>query len=127
MSIGPAAAQTSPIQDEIKRVADLEARYGDALAFIADANQGWNYDQALEFQDGVKGSHLAFVEQPVVRDDISGMASLARATDLPLSVDESLIGLTAAAEIASLGAASIFSIKCSKNGGPLRAQRIPQR
>jgi len=115
---------TSSIRDEINRVSALEAHYGERVAFIADANQGWSREEALEFLDGVKGSRLAFVEQPVAGHDIEGMAELARATAIPLSADESLIGLAAAGQIASLGAASVFSIKSSKNGGPLRAQRI---
>lgn len=115
---------TSPIADEIERVAALEAQYGDRIGFIADANQGWSREQSREFLDGVKGSRLAFVEQPVAGDDLEGLAALASATALPISVDESLIGLDVAGRIASLGAASIFSIKSSKNGGPLRAQRI---
>lgn len=115
---------TSPIRDEIQRVAALEARYGNAINLIADANQGWSRDEAREFLAGVNGSRLAFVEQPVAKDDLEGMASLAGASALPISADESVVGLAHAARIASLGAASIFSIKSSKNGGPLRAQRI---
>jgi muconate cycloisomerase len=115
---------TSPIASEIDRVAAIETRYGSRLKFVADANQGWSRDQASEFLDGVKGSRLVFVEQPLVGSDIEGMAALARDTALPLSVDESLIGLQVAGEIARRSAASVFSIKSSKNGGPLRAQRI---
>ena len=115
---------TSPIPDEIRRVEALEARYGDGIKFIADANQGWTYDDAVSFLEGVKGSRLTFVEQPVPKDAVGDMALLAGKTKLRLSVDESLIGLSAAANIAKLGAASVFSIKSSKNGGPLRAQRI---
>lgn len=115
---------TSPIADEIARVAALEKHYGDHVRFIADANQGWTREQSRAFLDGVKGSGLAFVEQPVEGADLEGLAALARSTDFPISVDESLIGLQVAGRIASLGAASIFSIKSSKNGGPLRAQRI---
>jgi muconate cycloisomerase len=115
---------TSPIPDEIQRVATLEARYGIRLKFIADANQGWTRDQAREFLAGVNGSRLAFVEQPLVKDDLEGMALLAKASALPISADESVVGLPEAAQIASLKAASIFSVKSSKNGGPLRSQRI---
>lgn len=115
---------TSPVRDEIRRVAALEARYGSSLTLIADANQGWSRDEAREFLAGVNGSSLAFVEQPVAKDDLEGMALLATASALPISADESVVGLTHAARIAKLGAASVFSIKSSKNGGPLRAQRI---
>jgi muconate cycloisomerase len=115
---------SAPVRDEVQRVATLEARYGKRLTLIADANQGWSREEAREFLAGVSGSRLAFVEQPVGKGDIEGMASLADASTLPISADESVIGLAQAAQIASRGAASVFSIKSSKNGGPLRAQRI---
>ncbi|MFT4067945.1 enolase C-terminal domain-like protein [Paraburkholderia sp.] len=115
---------TSPVADEVRRVAQLEARYGDRLKFIADANQGWTFADAQIFLDGVRGSKLAFVEQPVNKDELEQMASLAASTPLPISADESVVGAAHAAKIAKLGAASVFSIKSSKNGGPLRAQRI---
>jgi muconate cycloisomerase len=114
----------APVRDEIERVATLEARYGSRIKFVADANQGWTREEAREFLAGVSGSHLVFVEQPVAKDDLDGLAGLAKASALPISVDESLTDLTVAAQIAALGAASVFSIKSSKNGGPLRAQRI---
>lgn len=112
------------VRDEVRRVAALEARYGERVALIADANQGWTRDEAREFLCGVAGSRLAFVEQPLAKDDLEGMAAIASASTLPISADESLTGLAEAARIARLGAASVFSIKSSKNGGPLRAQRI---
>lgn len=115
---------SSPVVDEVRRVATLEARYGNRLKFIADANQGWTLEDARTFLQGVEGSSLAFVEQPVKKDDLEGMAALAASTRLPISADESVVGPAHAAEIAKLGAASVFSIKSSKNGGPLRAQRI---
>lgn len=115
---------SSPVRDEVERVATLEARYGSRVAFIADANQGWSREEASQFLAGVNGSKLAFVEQPLEKEDIEGMASLASGTALPISADESVAGLTEAAQMARLGAASVFSIKSSKNGGPLRAQRI---
>jgi len=64
----------APVRDEIQRVTTLEARYGSRFTLIADANQGWSRDEAHEFLVGVSDSHLAFVEQPVRKDDIEGMA-----------------------------------------------------
>jgi len=114
----------SPVADEVKRVAALEARYGSRVKLIADANQGWSFEEARVFLDGVRGSNLAFVEQPIPKDDLEGMALLASSTAFPISADESVVDVVHAAKIAKVGAASIFSIKSSKNGGPLRAQRI---
>lgn len=115
---------TSPIADEIRRVFALEARYGNRIKLIPDANQGWSREQAREFLAGIAKSNVMFVEQPLAKDDIAGMAMLAGETALALSADESVIGLAEAGRLASLSAARVFSIKSSKNGGPLRAQRI---
>ena len=115
---------SAPVAEEVRRVAELEARYGARIKLIADANQGWSRVEAADFLAGVSGSRLAFVEQPVAKHDLEGMALLAANTRLPISADEALTGLAEAGRIASLNAARVFSIKSSKNGGPLRAQRI---
>jgi muconate cycloisomerase len=115
---------SSSIPDEIKRVETLEARYGKAVRFKADANTGWSREQAAEFLDGVRHSNLAFVEEPISKNDIEGMAQLQRNTSLPLSADESLTGMTSAVRIVEQKAARVFSLKITKNGGPLRAQKL---
>ena len=114
----------APVRDEIQRVAALEARYGNRIKFMADANEGWTRDESREFLVGVSGSQLVFAEQPVVKEDFEGMALLAGDSKIPVSADESVTGLAEAAQLAKLGAAKVFSIKSSKNGGPLRAHRI---
>jgi muconate cycloisomerase len=115
---------SAPVPDDILRVAALERRYGNRIRLIADANQGWSRDQAGEFVRGVAGSALEFIEQPLSRDDAEGMAILARDSAIPVSADEAIIDLPQAARMARMGAAHVFSIKSSKNGGPLRAQKI---
>ncbi|MEM5389769.1 enolase C-terminal domain-like protein [Paraburkholderia phymatum] len=115
---------SSPIPSEIQRVTELEARYGSLITLNADANQGWNREEAREFLKGVSGTRLAFVEQPLNKSDLEGAALLARDSRLPISADEAVAELSHAARIASVRAASVFSVKSSKNGGPLRAQRI---
>lgn len=115
---------SSSVPDEIKRVKTLEARYGNAVRFKADANTGWSREQAAEFLAGVRHSNLAFVEEPVSKGDLEGMAQLQRGTQLLLSADESLTGMASAKEIVERKAARVFSIKITKNGGPLRAQRL---
>lgn len=115
---------SAPVRDEVQRVARLEARYGDRLSLIADANQGWSREDAQQFVSDVRGSRLMFIEQPVAKDDLEGMTLLAGISGRPISADESLTGIAEAATLARRSAASVFSIKSSKNGGPLRAQRI---
>ncbi|MFV3131246.1 enolase C-terminal domain-like protein [Niveispirillum sp. KHB5.9] len=115
---------SAAIPDEIKRVAILDERYGKSVRFKADANTGWTREQAAEFLAGVKDSLLFFVEEPIAKGDIEGMAALQRSTPLLISADESLTGMASAKRIIEQGAAKVFSIKITKNGGPLRAQAL---
>lgn len=115
---------SAAIADEIERVATLDARYGKKVRFKADANTGWTREQAAEFLAGVKDSFLVFVEEPIAKGDIEGMAELQKSTSLLLSADESLTGMASAQRIIEQGAAKVFSIKITKNGGPLRAQAL---
>lgn len=109
---------------EIARLHQLFEWYGETYQYIPDANQGWSRDDACEFVRGVNTLPITFFEQPVDKRDLEGMAVVAAASSCPISADESLIDLTDAAHLAQTSAASVFSIKTSKNGGPFRAQAI---
>lgn len=115
---------SSTIAAEIERVAILDKRYGTSVRFKADANTGWSRDQATDFLAGVDDSLLAFVEEPIAKGDIEGMAALQQRTKLLISADESLTGMASARKIIEMKAARVFSIKITKNGGPLRAQAL---
>jgi muconate cycloisomerase len=64
-----------------------EALNGDALV-SADANQGFSVDEALVFVRALEGSGLDFFEQPVMGEDLTGMARVAAATDIAIGCDE---------------------------------------
>ena len=61
---------------------------GDDVLISADANQGWGVSEAIQFVRALKGSGLDFFEQPVMGDDLAGMAEIAAATDIAIGCDE---------------------------------------
>ena len=65
----------------------------DAELVCADANQGWSREEAIRYVRAVAATSLAFLEQPVVQDDVEGMAQVAAATRVPIAVDEGMHGL----------------------------------
>ncbi|RDD92842.1 mandelate racemase [Paracoccus pantotrophus] len=115
---------SAPVADDVARVTLLQQTYGTRIRLIADANQGWSRTDAASFVRGVAGSTLEFIEQPLDRADTKGMAALSVESAIPVSADEAVISLANAAELARNKAAKVFSIKSSKNGGPLRARKI---
>jgi len=65
-----------------------------------------------------------FVEEPVKRWDLDGMAKVARAVGTPVSSDESNTSLDSVMKIIEKRAAGIINIKISKNGGLYRSKKI---
>ena len=90
---------------------------GDHVLVCADANQGWTVEQATAYVQAVADTSLAFFEQPVAADDITGMASVARASRIPISVDEGLHSMDDLRRHHDAGAASGCSLKTIKLGG----------
>jgi L-alanine-DL-glutamate epimerase-like enolase superfamily enzyme len=56
-----------------------------------DANAGWNLEQALELIPALEECGIEFIEQPLAKDDLKGMAVLFKKSPIPLIADESCV------------------------------------
>lgn len=88
-----------------------------------DANQGWDRVTAVRTAKQLDNYQLDFIEQPVPRWDINGMAAVAKAINTPVMADESLCTTHDAMELVKNEAASVFGIKLTKAGGFLNCKR----
>jgi L-Ala-D/L-Glu epimerase len=84
-----------------------------------DANQGWTPDEAIAVIRALEdaGLDVEFVEQPVHRDDVRGLAVVTAAVDTPVMADESVFGLRDLAAVIDLRAADLINVKLAKCGG----------
>ena len=113
-----------PVPEEIERMRAAAEAFGSRIKIIADANQGWQFKEALEFIEGVRQFAPDMIEQPVSRTDTAGMKKLRERSLCLLSADESLVTVADAAALIRSEAADVFSIKVSKNGGLSKALMI---
>ena len=90
---------------------------GPDVLICADANQGWNTEQAIQYVRAVAGSGLHFFEQPVLADDVIGMAAVAAVADCAIGADESIHSLEDIRRHHEHGAARGVSLKTIKLGG----------
>ena len=91
---------------------------GPGLLISADANQGYTTEQAIDYVRAVKGCGLDFFEQPVVADDLAGMAAVAEAApELAIGADEGIHSLADIARHHERKAARGVSLKAIKLGG----------
>jgi L-alanine-DL-glutamate epimerase-like enolase superfamily enzyme len=100
--------------DRTRKICEL---LGSGLLICSDANQGWSKDDAVQYVRAIKGSGLDFFEQPVLADDIPGMAAVAAAADCAIGADESIHGLEDIRRHHERGAARGASLKTIKLGG----------
>jgi L-alanine-DL-glutamate epimerase-like enolase superfamily enzyme len=97
--------------------------------FRLDANEGFSASEAIALIDDALTAGLVIecFEQPCRRDDVTGMAQVARATNVPVVADESLRNASDLEAILRARAARGVNLKLVKLGGPLSALAIGKR
>ncbi len=113
-----------PLAEDVEKIKILRQELGDGVRLRVDANQGWNLTTALRAMREMDKYGLEFMEQPLPKWDLDGLAELRRKSPTPLMADESLSDEHSCLDIIKRGAADIFSIKLTKSGGLLRAREL---
>lgn len=106
-----------PLEDAERTRKVCEALGNGGLLVCADANQGWNPEQAAAYVRAVADTTLAFFEQPVPAADLEGMARVARASRITIGADEGLHSMDDIRRHHEAGAARGGSLKTIKLGG----------
>jgi L-alanine-DL-glutamate epimerase-like enolase superfamily enzyme len=91
---------------------------GADVLISADANQGFSMDEAVQYVRAVADAGLDFFEQPVMADDLAGMAAVAAAAgDIAIGADEGIHSLDDIRRHHERDAALGVSLKTIKLGG----------
>lgn len=106
-----------PLAQDVRRVARIREAVGPDVGLRVDANQGWDRPTALAAIRALEPFRLDFVEQPLPRWDLAGMAEVARSVGVPVMADESCFSPHDALAIARLGGVSILALKVTKSAG----------
>lgn len=81
------ARQADPTVD-IAIIKEVRKKIGWEIELRADANRGWNYDEAVKFGLSVKDSGLQYIEEPV--NDEDDIIKFCEETGLPVALDETI-------------------------------------
>ena len=103
---------------DVQRVASVRDAVGPSVAIRLDANQGWTREEAVQVIRALEVADLGveFVEQPVVAEDVEGLAWVRERVGLPVMADESCYGRYDLERIIRLGAADLVNVKLAKCG-----------
>jgi len=78
------------LKDDLERAWAVRELIGPDAGFMVDANYALTVEQAIAAANGFKEYNIIFFEEPIIPDDYTGYARIARATGVPLAMGENL-------------------------------------
>jgi L-alanine-DL-glutamate epimerase-like enolase superfamily enzyme len=105
------------VSEDIARLAAVRAAVGPAFEIMTDANQRFTVDEAIRRARCLTPLDIAWLEEPLPADDLSGHQRLSDSTSLPIAVGESLYSPQHFREYLQRGACSIVQVDVARTGG----------
>ena len=105
------------VSEDVARLSAVRRAVGPAFEIMTDANQGLNRPEALRRAAAFEGLDLAWLEEPMAAEDVSGHRQLRAQTRVPVAVGESLYHLGQFREYLEQGACSIVQPDVARVGG----------
>jgi len=112
-------------REDVANFVAIREAVGPEVSFGMDPNTCWTVSETLLALDALKDHRVDYIEQPVKRHDLRGMAAIRRAsTGVPLMADEACGSVQEAAAIVAAEAADVLCIKLYKHGGITPGRKI---
>ncbi|MBS1746586.1 MAG: dipeptide epimerase [Bacteroidetes bacterium] len=111
-------------QHDIEAIQCITNAVGTHIPLRIDANQGWNYEDAVRVLTALKDFNIEFCEQPMRRHDDDLLPALIHISPIKIMADESVFDHYDAKRLIQAGACDYVNIKFAKSGGILEAQKI---
>jgi len=89
-----------------------------------DANQGWEFDEAVRFAREMANFGVHVLEQPLAANDITGYRDLVQRSGIPIALDESIYSPRDLVQFIKLKAINGLVIKVCRVGGIFWAKRM---
>jgi L-alanine-DL-glutamate epimerase-like enolase superfamily enzyme len=105
------------VSQDVARLKAVRDAVGPDFEIMVDANQCFSLSEALRRAPRYAELGIAWFEEPLPADDITGHARLAAASEVPIAVGESLYSPTQFAAYIQQGAASIIQVDVARVGG----------
>ena len=110
--------------EDLARVKAIRNALGFDAQLLVDANQGWNYKDAIRVINALEEFKIKIVEQPVKANNLIDLKHITDTTNHFIMADEACFSITDAMNIAKNHAADGINIKLMKSGGIANANSI---
>jgi len=103
--------------EDVRRLKAVRKAVGDDVEIYVDANNGYYAKQAIGMARHLAEYDVKWFEEPVLADDIAGLAAIARAIDIPVATGEHEYTRYGFKELISQGGADIVQPDVGRVGG----------
>lgn len=112
------------VEDDVERVKQIREAVGEKTILRIDANQGWDYEDALYALNQLYNYDIQFCEQPMRHWNDHKLPMLKKLSAIPIMADESVFDHHDAERLIEADACTYVNIKFAKSGGILEARKI---
>jgi muconate cycloisomerase len=101
----------------IAHVTAIKKALGDRAKVTVDVNQAWDESTAKKSIAALQDAGVDLIEQPIVKENIEGLARLTQMFQVPIMADEAQSDLQESFKLAKIRAADVWALKIGKAGG----------
>jgi L-alanine-DL-glutamate epimerase-like enolase superfamily enzyme len=105
------------VSEDVARLESVRKAVGPGFEIMTDANQRFTVDEAIRRARCLTPIDIAWLEEPLPADDLSGHIRLSQSTTIPIGVGESLYSPLHFREYLQQGACSIVQVDVARIGG----------
>jgi L-alanine-DL-glutamate epimerase-like enolase superfamily enzyme len=105
------------VSEDVARLEAVRHAVGPGFEIMTDCNQRFTVDEAIRRARCLTPIDIAWIEEPLTADDLTGHVRLSQSTTLPVAVGESLYSALHFREYLSQGACSIVQVDVARIGG----------
>lgn len=103
--------------DDVQRLRAVRRAVGDGVEVYVDANNGYTAKQAIRMAGRFEEFNVGWFEEPVLADDVAGLAAIARRIDIPVATGEHEYTKYGFKELIAQGGADIVQPDVGRVGG----------
>lgn len=110
------------IKKDIELVKEIRKEIGPNIKLRVDPNQAYSLKEALRIINVLEENDVEIYEQPIVWNDIDGLARINKSTYIPVMPHEAMKSINDVREFINKGSASLLTIKTDRPGGITKAR-----
>jgi D-galactarolactone cycloisomerase len=112
------------VAEDAGNIRAIRRAIGDDIDLMLDANGAYRPEEAIDLARRLEGERIAWLEEPVVADDLDGYARIRAATAIPLAAGEAEFTRFGVRDLLARGVLDVLQPDVARSGGVSETLKI---